>query len=254
MIDAIFVWSAHRSAIAHVPLIVDLLVSDRGDLFKTPSQYSKDTQPPLYICRPDFVSPTRLAGDRTLLEKSFCSSLQRRWDKKTGGSTQFHFTAYGKPYKDCFTYAEKILHNWNKTLVAEKVFHDLHDPPSNSSSRAPEQPRQIKTVYMVGDTVNEDIKGSMLYRSQYGYRWKSVLVETGVYQPGQVPDVWPTNIEYGVMDAVEWALQNESWTPFKPKNEKENREEMRRKKEQGEASDPSQRVMSAEFARKNGWF
>jgi hypothetical protein len=63
---------------------------------------------------------------------------------------------------------------------------------------------------MIGDNPHSDISGANAFRSPTGtVKWKSILVESGVYQAGSVPDVEPDMIVSGVKEAVEWALREE---------------------------------------------
>ncbi|KAH8820530.1 HAD-like domain-containing protein [Xylogone sp. PMI_703] len=241
-IDAILVWNSSYVGIPDIPLIIDLLISDEGKLFRF-SKYlasRKWQQVPLYICNSDLVYKGSSSGNGAAFDNSFCSTLETLWNHKTRGMTPLQYTLFGKPSKETFAFGEKTLYGWNEILSYEKVFHDLHAYPGPRISPAPKYAIPIKTVYMIGDNVDADIKGAMGYKSRFGYQWKSVLVETGKYQPGTIPEVWPTNITYGVMDAVEWALQQEGWTRFIPRDAQEIREEMEREKAEMQNTDLSE--------------
>lgn len=46
-----------------------------------------------------------------------------------------------------------------------------------------------------------------------GVNWKSILVESGVYEAGSVPAHIPTAIVNGIKGAVQLAHQAGGWTP-----------------------------------------
>ena len=68
---------------------------------------------------------------------------------------------------------------------------------------------ELRTVYMVGDNPESDIRGANEFESPYGTKWESVLVKTGVYKEEQTPACRPTTIVGDVWDAVRWAIERE---------------------------------------------
>ncbi|KAF3932189.1 hypothetical protein ABW20_dc0109094 [Dactylellina cionopaga] len=108
--------------------------------------------------------------------------------KESTGKT-IDVTSYGKPSKATFDYATRVLQQWRK---------DLFDDPA--------PPR---TVYFVGDTPESDIRGSNEYDKHSKSDWYSILVETGVYEPGTEPRYKPKKIVTNVLEAVKFGMERE---------------------------------------------
>lgn len=62
---------------------------------------------------------------------------------------------------------------------------------------------------MVGDNPNSDVAGAVAADKISHISWKSILVESGVYKAGTVPEHVPTTIKADVMEAVKWIIQQE---------------------------------------------
>jgi HAD superfamily hydrolase (TIGR01456 family) len=200
-IAAIMVWSTPRDWCLDLQVIADLLLSSGGRFSKKSSKsgdmtlpnngYLQDGQPKLYFCNPDFEWATQHDYPR-FAQGAFREALNGVWNHATKGEGHLEYNIIGKPTDATFTYGEKILQAYNDQLNA--------DLGSN---------RKIKTVYMIGDNPESDIRGANAFQSRFGAEWKSVLVESGVYGPGTTPAYQPTFIAKDVKDAVEKALASE---------------------------------------------
>lgn len=97
----------------------------------------------------------------------------------------------GKPTETSYLYAENAIEKHRR-----KLSPDAHIP-------------DLRTVYMVGDNPNSDICGAKLANKTSYLTWRSVLVESGVYKAGTVPEHQPTAIKADVWEAVDWIMQEE---------------------------------------------
>ncbi|GMM36886.1 hypothetical protein DASC09_042110 [Saccharomycopsis crataegensis] len=64
---------------------------------------------------------------------------------------------------------------------------------------------QSSTVYFVGDTPESDIR----FANSHDSTWYSILVNTGVYQPGTTPKYKPKHMCTNVLEAVKYAIERE---------------------------------------------
>ncbi|KAI1662615.1 HAD-superfamily hydrolase [Daldinia decipiens] len=196
-ISAIMFWSSSRDLGLDLQIITDLLLSAGGFIgTKSPKNgdpslpnngYQQDNQPKLFFCNPDFLWSTEYHEPR-LAQGAALAALKGVWDEMTGGKGDLLYTSIGKPTEPTYVYAEKVLREYGKKLH-----------PS----------REIGTVYMIGDNPRSDIVGAKDFKSRCGYKWKSVLVETGVHVPGSVPAHQPDHTAANVKEAVEWVLRKE---------------------------------------------
>ncbi|KAI0024203.1 HAD-superfamily hydrolase [Xylariomycetidae sp. FL0641] len=175
-IAAILIWSSPRDWCLDLQVIVDLLLGRHGG-----------EPPKLFFCNPDIEWATHHDWPR-LAQGAFREALRGIWTAATGGERgPLQYTLFGKPTEATYGYAERAL----QALV-----------DGNDGS--------IDTVYMVGDNPQSDIVGANSFESRCGYRWKSVLVETGVHVAGTEPAYPPYHTARNVGEAVQWALNNES--------------------------------------------
>jgi ribonucleotide monophosphatase NagD (HAD superfamily) len=102
--------------------------------------------------------------------------------------------SYGKPLAVTFNYARRVLDAWRDS-------EHLGTGDQSAEARADEVP-PLANIFMVGDNPKADIRGA----NAAGKPWRSVLVETGVYQPsnGQVND--PTDPAHFVCANVSSAV------------------------------------------------
>jgi HAD superfamily hydrolase (TIGR01456 family) len=143
----------------------------------TPSQ-----QIPLYMCGPDFLYVSEWASPR-FGAGVFQSILSHVHKACHGKELKFHI--YGKPHSVTYAHAQAMIMKQAPQMGIE----DIH------------------TIYMVGDNPETDIKGA----NDFGGKWKSVLVRTGVHnKPGNDPTNPATHVADHVGAAVEWILQQEA--------------------------------------------
>lgn len=205
-IAAILMWSSSRDTGLELQLVMDLLLSSQGKVgtisplngnSSLPNNgYGQDNQPALYFCNPDLTWASSYALPR-YAQGSFKAALEGVWAAHTGGAEMLNVHECGKPTAETYRYGEKALREWNATL------------------NGPDAP-ELKRVYMVGDNPLSDIAGANAWNSEHGIEWKSILVESGVYEKGTTPAHVPDMIVAGVKDAVEWAFEDAA----KPKSEK----------------------------------
>ncbi|KAI0108527.1 HAD-superfamily hydrolase [Daldinia grandis] len=199
-ISAIMFWSSSRDLGLDLQIITDLLLSaggfigtkscKNGDASLDNCGYQQDNQPKLFFCNPDFLWSTEYHEPR-LAQGAALAALKGIWYEITAGKGELLYTSIGKPTELTYNYAEKVLRNYGQKL----------DPS-----------REITTVYMIGDNPRSDIAGAKNFESRYGYKWQSVLVETGVHVPGTVPAYQPDHTAANVKEAVEWVLRKEKLT------------------------------------------
>ncbi|CDZ98225.1 Predicted phosphatase [Phaffia rhodozyma] len=98
---------------------------------------------------------------------------------------QIQSVQYGKPHRPTYDFAKQML---------ERRVEELYPGHTRKGG--------LGTVYMVGDNPESDIRGAN------DYNWRSMLVQTGVYQTENGPPKYaPFRLERNVEDAVNWALK-----------------------------------------------
>ncbi|GJC97477.1 HAD-superfamily subfamily IIA hydrolase [Colletotrichum higginsianum] len=206
-IDAMFVFNDPRDWALDIQIITDLLLS-RGGVLGTYSTkngdaalpnggWQQDGQPALVYSNADLVWPTTYHLPR-FGQGAFQAAVAGVWREVTGGAA-LRTTVFGKPFATTYRYAERVL-NAHRRAVLGKTSRDVGE-------LAP-----LKTVYMVGDNPESDIRGANDY-SNDETEWSSVLVRTGVWKQERGPPTHaPKMIVDDVKAAVEWALQREGRT------------------------------------------
>ncbi|KAI0156820.1 HAD-like domain-containing protein [Xylariaceae sp. FL1272] len=182
-IAAILIWSSPRDWLLDLQVTMDLLLSSGGKLGKHSAHngdasfpnngYLQDGQPQLYFCNCDFLWATPHDQPR-FAQGAFQQALRGVWSRATDGAT-LDFNVCGKPTERTYAYGERVLLSYN-----EKLNQQL------------DSKRKIRTVYMIGDNPASDICGANAFRSPTGVDWKSILVESGVYEAGSTPQYSPT--------------------------------------------------------------
>ncbi|KAG7113969.1 putative CDP-alcohol phosphatidyltransferase class-I family like protein [Verticillium longisporum] len=153
--------------------------------------------PPLILSNSDLLWSTGYHQPR-LGQGAFQEAVAAVWAKVTGG-TPLRRTAFGKPSPETYRYAERVLNEHRAALLARQ-------------GRQAEASTPLRTVYMVGDNPESDIRGANEYRSKQGTNWESVLVRTGVWQADRGESAYPpTAIVDDVKAAVAWALAREQY-------------------------------------------
>ncbi|KAK8158503.1 HAD-like domain-containing protein [Phyllosticta citrichinensis] len=203
-IDAIFVYADPRDWGLDLALILDLLLSSRGQLGTLSALngradlpnagYQQDAQPALHFSNPDLWWAARYHLAR-LGQGGFREALEGVWAKVTDGKAALHKHVYGKPYQATYEFAEKRLLRHRETLFGADAARGT----------------TLRTVYMVGDNPESDIRGANGFKSPVGTEWRSLLVRTGVYQEGSELSVTPARIVPDVFEAVKAALGERKW-------------------------------------------
>lgn len=205
-IDAVFVYNDPRDWGLDIQLILDVLLSREGILgTHSPKNgnpdlpnygFLQDGQPPLYFSNPDILWAAKYKLPR-LGQGGFHAALQGVWKAVTGlhnpeQTPTMNDTVIGKPFKMTYDFAERQLMQYREDLFGD---------------RAP----ALKTVYMVGDNPESDIRGANEFKSPTGVDWVSMLTRTGVYDGGAIvgENRVPRYIVKDVADAVGMALRRE---------------------------------------------
>lgn len=186
-------------------LVLDLLLSIRGHLgtlstkngdVNLPNRgYQQDGQPELYFSNPDLFWAASYHLPR-LGQGGFQAALEGVFNAITGGpenGVRLQKQLFGKPTQGTFAFAESRLLREHRN-----IFHGGDDDDAG----------KLRTIYMVGDNPESDIRGANDYNSPTGSQWHSILVRSGVYNGGK-PAYEPRVIVQDVWDAVRYALQNE---------------------------------------------
>ena len=206
-VAAILVWSSPRDWCLDLQVILDLLLSNGGRIGTRSGKngnkslpnrgYLQDGQPKLFFCNPDLEWSTSHHHPR-FAQGAFREALNGIWAHRTAGEAELSYTILGKPTAATYKYGEKVL----------QAYHQ-HINSTIDENGDIKLANHIKTVYMVGDNPESDIKGANGYRSRFGSDWKSILVESGVYVAGDDPAHKPTKVTKDVKDAVDLALKEE---------------------------------------------
>jgi HAD superfamily hydrolase (TIGR01456 family) len=196
-ISAILVFSSPRDWGLDLQVVMDLLLSEKGYLGtlsllngdeRLPNRgYLQDEQPPIHFSNPDLTWATAFQHPR-VSQGSFRAALEGIWASRTGGAMLMNCKVVGKPTEETYVYGENALMGWDRVVNGEEG--------------------EIRTVYMVGDNPESDIQGANRFRSRYGAKWKSILVESGVHVADNEPAHKPHAVVKGVQEAVEWALKD----------------------------------------------
>lgn len=97
----------------------------------------------------------------------------------------------GKPTSTTYRYAEAVI----------KAYQTKLNGPAAT----------VKRIYMVGDNPASDIQGARRANEESEeYEWKGILVESGVFKSGRTPAFEPDVICADVLEAVEWAIEQET--------------------------------------------
>lgn len=207
-IDAIFVFNDPRDWGMHIQIMLDFLIPPAlNDDFLAGATTTTAREPPpaLFFSNPDLLwasdHPTPRLGQgafRSALAGVYSSVITTTRPEL---NPKLKFTQIGKPFRETYHYAEATLLN------------NLTHSDVNPYKEPRERKRPISRVYMVGDNPLSDIRGANNYRSDRGIDWVSVLVESGVYRPGQEfpADGRPRKLVKDAFEGVLWALEMEGY-------------------------------------------
>lgn len=201
-IDAVLVFNDPRDWALDLQVLLDLVLSDEGQLGTRRRDISSKPHLPIYFSNPDLIWANEYHLPR-LGQGGFRAAFQgvmvslknaQKSHRAMEGLPLLQYKVMGKPYQDTYAYAEGVLCEWRKKQL------ELASPGTTQGD--------IKTVYMVGDNPASDIRGANGFKSDRGIRWISVLVTTGVYKGGlHTGDA--KQIVGDVLAAVEWAMERE---------------------------------------------
>ncbi|KAK8099323.1 HAD-superfamily subfamily IIA hydrolase [Apiospora kogelbergensis] len=203
-IDAMFVFNDPRDWALDIQIISDLLLSQNGVLGTYSSRNGKadlpnggwqtDGQPTLYFSNADLFWAAQYHHPR-LGQGAFQAAIAGIWKQITGG-TELQRTVIGKPYKETYEYAERVLSKHRAQMLGTEA----------------RKLEPLRSVYMIGDNPESDIRGANEFESPVGTSWSSVLVRTGVYTDDRgEPAHPPSMVVDDVAAAVEWALRQEGY-------------------------------------------
>ena len=118
-----------------------------------------------------------------MAQGAFREALLALWKASTG-NPQLDFVSYGEP--------TKCTYRWGETALKKIIV--------NGGKLDGKEDKHV--AYMIGDSTASDIVGAKSYKPTCGYEWKTVLIETGVYRAGTVPDHVPNHIARDVKEAI----------------------------------------------------
>jgi HAD superfamily hydrolase (TIGR01456 family) len=118
---------------------------------------------PIYFSNQDFVWATEFHRPR-FAQGAFRKCLETLFKELTGDELQVAGQC-GKPFPETYTYATQVLRSIERKIEQQQV-------------KSPAPFLGGETIYAVGDNIASDIVGANIAG------WNSILVKTGVYQPG----------------------------------------------------------------------
>ncbi|KAI9734595.1 MAG: hypothetical protein M1834_002196 [Cirrosporium novae-zelandiae] len=185
-IEAIFVFADSRAWASDQQIILDLMMSKNGRLGTRSETF--DEGPPVFFSHNDIVWATAYDFVRIGMG-ALRTSVEALFKAVTG--KEAHTTAFGKPQIGTYQFATRLLQQWRKET------HGINQPP--------------ETVYFVGDTPESDIRGTNEFNDsgKATNEWYSILVKSGVYQPGTEPAFKPKATVDTVLDAVKHGMARE---------------------------------------------
>ncbi|KAF8470254.1 HAD-like domain-containing protein [Kalaharituber pfeilii] len=195
-IDAIFVFNDPTDWGLATQVILDLILpppNGTEDASTLISSTTRSNPPQLFFSNTDLLWATRYPRPR-LGQGAYRASLEGVYRRLVeaiypGIDPQLKYTTIGKPSQQTYEWAEERLVE--------------HVGQKNGA--------ELKRVYMIGDNPRSDIQGALNFKSARNIEWIPILVESGVYKPGQaLPEgVEPRKVAKDVLEAVQWALEQE---------------------------------------------
>jgi len=194
-IEAVFVFADSRDWAGDQQIILDVCMSKNGRLGTRSETF--DEGPPVFFAHNDVIWATSHAFSRIGMG-ALRASLEAMFKAIAG--KELKTVAFGKPQMGTFDFATRLLQQWRKDI------HGINQPPD--------------TVYFVGDTPESDIRGTNEFNEsdRSTCDWHSILVETGVYQPGTEPRYKPRQTVQNVLEAVQYGMQREYENALKKSN------------------------------------
>lgn len=203
-IDAVLVFNDSRDWALDIQVIIDVMLSSQGILGTLSDKnhrddlpnrgFQQDGQPPIYFSNPDLWWAAAYPLPR-LGQGGFREALKGAWEattRETGECVKLQKSIMGKPHQETYEFAEKRLLRNRADMLGETAL------------------KPLRTVYMVGDNPESDIRGANSYVSESKVDWQSILVRSGVYNGGE-PTWKPRVTVDGVRNAVQWGLKRSGW-------------------------------------------
>lgn len=144
--------------------------------------------------------------------------------RRAATAPALEYTTCGKPTATTYAYAERALLAYHHGAAQgggddNKEKAEKRGGGTEKRGKTGTATKTIRTIYMIGDNPESDIAGARAFEASRASRarqsgvsspeWKSVLVETGVYEAGTTPAHEPTLIARDVREAVMMALERE---------------------------------------------
>ncbi|THH18163.1 hypothetical protein EW146_g2776 [Bondarzewia mesenterica] len=208
-IAAVFVFHDPRNWALDIQIVTDVILS--GGIIGSPyilphkrkSQYQDFKPVELIFCNPDLQWQAGFERPR-LGQGAFRVAFQAVYQALTG--TKYPHIQYGKPTEDTYKFAQIILRNTIAEVVGKHVdctpnVYMIGDNPDSGEPclLAPNLANPLSSNFLLLDIAGANAVG-----------WTSILVRTGVYDPGQgQPTHMPTHITDDVETAVRWAIERE---------------------------------------------
>ncbi|KAG0151369.1 hypothetical protein CROQUDRAFT_719846 [Cronartium quercuum f. sp. fusiforme G11] len=169
---------------------IDLLTSADGIITHSPKKTKNQelhNHIPIYFSNPDLLWGNEFPRPR-FGQGAFQIALCENYRRLTGQELKVWIG--GKPSRETYQFANRLL---------QDVSRGLEETDDG----------ELKNVYMIGDNPASDIQGA----NNFG--WKSILVQTGVFQGEQPTDSEfpPTIVKPNVLEAVKWSLAQEGYSP-----------------------------------------
>ncbi|KAI8062245.1 HAD-like domain-containing protein [Gongronella butleri] len=162
-------------------VILDAVCCQDGIMTTFKSDFKTQAMP-LYFSNNDLVWSTDYPVNR-LGQGGFKVALEGLYRALTGGQ-ELRSVSFGKPHGSTYAFAEQVI-----SRLVERDIGEEHLP---------------EHVYAIGDNPAADIRGAN------GHGWSSILVKTGVFKgPGNSPVYPADHVCEHVLDAVQWAIQQE---------------------------------------------
>ncbi|KAK4189676.1 Cat eye syndrome critical region protein 5 [Podospora australis] len=188
VVEAVFVFADSRDWASDLQIILDVAQSKGGRLETRSETFTEG--PPIYFSHNDVLWSA--AHEHVRLGMGALRRIVETVFEDTSGGRKLKTHAFGKPQVSTFEFATRLLQQWRATQ------HGLTEanPP--------------RTVYFVGDTPESDIRGTNAMNEKCkDTEWYSILVKTGVYQPGTEPKYKPRKLVDTVLDAVNHGIRRE---------------------------------------------
>lgn len=145
-----------------------------------------DDDPPIYFSHNDVAWSA--AHENVLGIGTLRKVVETFYGELTHGK-ELNTIDFGKPQIGTFEFATRLLQQWRKDEYR--------------INRTPE------TIYLVGDTLESDIRGTNQFNVKSRKEWYSILVRTGVLKDGTQTAYRPMETIDTVLDAVKHGMKRQ---------------------------------------------